>query len=67
MNRFISALFLFETRLYSKVKHKIMQIDFPDTHTDIMKKNYSFTDEQIYFSKRKQKKLNYLKLSRFER
>jgi len=36
MNRFISALFLFENRLYSKVNHKIMQIDFPDAHTLIL-------------------------------
>ena len=35
MNKFISALFLFEKRLYSKVNHKIMQIDFPDAHTQI--------------------------------
>ena len=35
MNRFISALFLFEKCLYSKVNHKIMQIDFPDAYTQI--------------------------------
>ena len=38
MNRFISALFLFEKRLYSKVNHKIMQIDFPDAHTLILER-----------------------------
>ena len=38
MNKFISALFLFEKRLYNKVNHKIMQIDFPDAHTDIRTK-----------------------------
>ena len=31
------------------------------------KRIYSFTDEQIYFSKRKQIKFNNLKLSRFEK
>jgi len=36
MNRFILALFVFEKRLYSQVKHEIMQIDFPDTHTLIL-------------------------------
>ena len=36
MNRFILALFVFEKRLYSKVNHKIMQIDFPDAHTLIL-------------------------------
>ena len=35
MDRFIAALFLFEKRLYNKVNHKIMQIDFPDAHTQI--------------------------------
>ena len=38
MNKFISALFLFEKRLYSKVNHKIMQIDFPDAHTLILER-----------------------------
>ena len=36
MNRFISALFLFKKRLYSKVNRKIMQIDFPDAPTLIL-------------------------------
>ena len=36
MNIFILALFVFEKRLYSKVNHKIMQIDFPDAHTLIL-------------------------------
>ena len=36
MNRFILALFVFEKRLYNKVNHKIMQIDFPDAHTLIL-------------------------------
>jgi len=31
------------------------------------KRIYSFIDEQIYFSKRKQRKFNNLKLSRFEK
>ena len=31
------------------------------------KRIYSFTDEQIYFSKQKQRKFNCLKLSRFEK
>ena len=46
MNRFISALFLFEKRLYNKVNHKIMQIDFPDAHTDIRLKNSETQKQQ---------------------
>ena len=38
MNRFITALFLFEKRLYTKVNHKIMQIDFLDAHTLILER-----------------------------
>jgi len=38
MNRFILALFVFEKRLYSKVNHKIMQIDFLDAHTLILER-----------------------------
>jgi len=41
MNRFISALFLFENRLYNKVNHKIMQINFPDAHTLIFRTKIS--------------------------
>ena len=36
MNRFILALFVFKKRLYNKVNHKIMQIDFLDAHTLIL-------------------------------
>ena len=47
----------------AEIKLKTFKLDMaPET-----KRIYSFTDEQIYFSKQKQKKLNYLKLSRFER
>ena len=46
MNRFISALFLFEKRLYSKVNHKIMQIDFPDAHTDTRTKTSETPKQQ---------------------
>jgi len=49
MNRFILALFVFEKRLYSQVNHKIMQIDFPDTHTDIMKKNSESQNNKLQF------------------
>jgi len=38
MNRFILALFVFEKRLYNKVNHKIMHIDFPDAHTLILER-----------------------------
>jgi len=38
MNRFILALFVFEKRFYSKVNHKLMQIDFPDAHTLILER-----------------------------
>jgi len=38
MNRFILALLVFEKRLFSKVNHKIMQIEFPDAHTLILER-----------------------------
>ena len=46
MDRFIAALFLFEKRLYNKVNHKIMQIDFPDAHTQISDWKNSETQKQ---------------------
>jgi len=46
MNRFISALFLFEKRLYSK----IMQIDFPDAHTDTRTKTSETPKQQTSVS-----------------
>jgi len=49
MNRFILALFVFEKRLYNQVNHKIMQIDFPDTHTDIRKKNSESQNSKLQF------------------
>jgi len=49
MNKFILALFVFEKRLYSQVNHKIMQIDFPDTHTDIRKKTVNHKIASFYF------------------
>jgi len=50
MNRFISALFLFEKRLYRKVNHKIMQIDFPDAHTLILDlKNSETQNSKLQF------------------
>jgi len=49
MNRFILALFVFEKRLYSQDYHKIMQIDFPDTHTDILMKNSKSQNNKLQF------------------
>ena len=49
MNRFILALFVFEKRLYSQDYHKIMQIDFPDTHTDILMKNSESQNNKLQF------------------
>jgi len=40
---------VFEKRLYSQVNHKIMQIDFPDTHTDIRKKTMNHKTASFYF------------------
>jgi len=48
MDRFISTLFLFEKRLYSKVNHKIMQIDFPDAHTLILDLKNSETQNRKF-------------------
>ena len=49
LNKFILALFVFEKRLDSQVNYKIMQIDFPDTHTDIMKKNSESQNRKLQF------------------
>jgi len=50
MNRFILALFVFEKkRLYSQVNHTIMHIDFPYTHTDIVKKNSESQNNKLQF------------------
>ena len=50
MNRFILALFVFEKRLYSKVNHKIMQMDFPDAHALILDlKNSETQNSKLQF------------------
>jgi len=49
MDIFILALFAFEKSLYSQVNHEIMQIDFPDTHTDIRTKNSESQNNKLQF------------------
>ena len=49
MNKFILTLFVFEKCLYSQVNHEIMQIVFPDTHTDVRKKNSESQNNKLQF------------------